>query len=331
MRVVVEEGGTEHARLTRLKLVTDVDPMLKPHYTTPLLLQLRNRADPALSSPNQHTMYRMDTEPEGELSTAWSESNKQDTHRLSFLDLPRELRDLICSYTFNVTGAIFIYTKNPYQPERILRAKIVRHQDRGPSEPQSLYRHISTGLLQTCRQLHAESAPALYSANTFHIWLLSKTNLAGAYRQLLRHVTFTTEAAHWIFNPRDLDAVSHGWKHRFWPSILDSSTKTLAQFPRLETLTVLLKPGVVAPTWRPAFFAVGGKTAARRVELAALWLRDRCPLAHGRVRDCLRLELVAPLGRISEEEYRGSRFVPDEEEWDFEEFAVAFGIMKALG
>ncbi|KAF2633076.1 hypothetical protein BU25DRAFT_329375 [Macroventuria anomochaeta] len=270
----------------------------------------------------------MDAEPV--LSTAWSKSYKEDAHRFSFLDLPRELRDLIYSYTFHVAGAIFVYTKDPYQPERKLRSKIVRHKNAGVVEPQSVYKWISTGLLQTCRQLHAEAAPVLYGDNTFRIWFLNKTNLALAYCQLVRHVTFTTEATHRIFGPRDLDAVSHGWKHRFWPSILDSGGKMLAQFPNVESLTVPMIPGVESSAWRPAFFAVGGKTAERRIELAAEWMLERSPLTDERLRDCLHLELVPPPGIISREEYAGSRFAPDEEEWDYTEFENAFELMKAL-
>jgi hypothetical protein len=49
----------------------------------------------------------------------------------------------------------------------------------------------------------------------------------------------------------------------------------------------------------------------------------------------LRLELVPPAGRISKHEFEGSRFAPDEdeEEWDYNEFADAFEVMRlgALG
>lgn len=105
----------------------------------------------------------------------------------------------------------------------------------------------------------------------------------------------------------------------------------LAQFPNVESLTVPMKPGVESTAWRPVFFAVGGKTAERRIELAAEWMLERCPLEDERLRDCLHLELVPPLGSISKEEYAGSRFAPDEEDWDYTEFENAFELMKALG
>ena len=265
------------------------------------------------------------------LSTAWAQSYKKDAHRLSFLDLPRELRDHIYSYTFHVSGAILIYTHNPYQPEPTLRAKIVRNKNSGAVEPQSLSEHTSMGLLQTCRQMHAESSPVLYGDNVFRIWLLSNTNLALAYRQLVRHITITTEAAHRIFGAKlDLDSVSYGWKRRFWPSILENGKKIIMQFPNVENLTVSMKPGVESTAWRPAFFAVGGKTAERRIELAAEWMLERCPLEDERLHECLHLELVPPPGSISKEEYAGSRFAPDDEEWDYTELENAFELMKAL-
>lgn len=268
---------------------------------------------------------------EAELTTAWSQSRKEDTSRISFLDLPRELRDLIYIHTFHVPGAIFIYTQNPYQPQCMLRAKIVRYKGRGSAEPQKVSKMVSAGLLQSCRQLHAEAAPVFYGDNFFRIWFLGKMDLAPAYRLLVRHVAFTTEAAHRIFGSQDLDAVSHGWKHRFWPRVLDSSERLLEQFPNVESLSVPMKSGFESmPAWRPAFFALGGKTAERRVELAAEWMLERSPWSNEMVRDCLHLELEEPPGSISREEYAGSRFAPDEEEWDHTEFAHAFELMKVL-
>lgn len=267
--------------------------------------------------------------PLPELSTTWTQSYKQDELRLSFLDLPRELRDLIYSYALHASGAIFVYTRNPYRPVPRLTAKIVRYKKAGAVEPQRLSKQISTGLLLTCRQLHAECAPVLYGDNIFRILFLGDTTLALPYRQLVRHVTFTTEAAHRIFG-LDLDYVSHGWRRRFWPNILDSGQKMLAQFPNVQSLTVPMKPGVESTSWRPAFFAVGGKTADRRIELAAEWMLQRCPIDDDRLRDSLHLELVPPPGSISKEEYAGSRFAPDDEEWDYTEFENAFELMKAL-
>ncbi|KAF1933267.1 uncharacterized protein M421DRAFT_51966 [Didymella exigua CBS 183.55] len=265
-----------------------------------------------------------------EISTAWSQSSEKDPCRISFLDLPRELRDFIYAYAFHVTGAIFIYTKNPYQPEPKLRSKIVRYRGSGAAEPMSVHKQVSIGLLQSCRQLHAESAPVLYGDNTFRIWFLGKTNLTLAYCQLVRHVTLTTEAAYRIFNSRDLDSTSHGWRNRFWPAILDSGRKMLARFPNVESITVPMKSGTESSTWRPAFFALGGRTADRRIELAAEWMLERTKFPDERLRDCLHLELEPSPGSISKEEYAGSRFAPDEEEWDYTEFGNAFELMKAL-
>ncbi|KAF3037245.1 hypothetical protein E8E12_006589 [Didymella heteroderae] len=265
-----------------------------------------------------------------ELSTVWSRSYKDDPSRISLLDLPRELRDIIYAYAFHVTGAIFIYNTDPYQPQPKLRSKIVRYRGFGAADPIGVHEQVSIGLLRSCRQLHAECAPVLYGDNTFRIWLLGKANLTPTYRQLVRYSTLTTEAAYRIFNTRDLDTTSHGWRNRFWPAILDSGGKMLTQFPNVESITVPMKSGAESSTWRPAFFDLGGRTADRRIELAAEWMLERTRFPDERLRDCLHLELEPSPGSISREEYAGSRFAPDEEEWDHTEFANAFELMKAL-
>ncbi|KAF1357468.1 hypothetical protein EJ07DRAFT_167643 [Lizonia empirigonia] len=173
-----------------------------------------------------------------------------------------------------------------FHPERLLRAKIVRYKNAGAVEPKSVCTHISMGLLQTCRQLYAE---------------------------------FTTEVAYHIIDG-DLDAVSHGWKRRLWPNILYSGKKVLAQFPIVESVAVTMKPGVESTAWRPVLFVVGGTTAERRIELAAEWMLETCPLEDERLRDCLHLELLPPPGSMTKGEYAGSRFAPDEEDWDYTEF-----------
>jgi hypothetical protein len=267
---------------------------------------------------------------DSELSTKWHQSFKDDPCRISLLDLPRELRDVIYAYTFHVTGAIFIYTTDPYRPQPKLSSKIVRYRGSGAADPACVHEQISIGLLRSCRQLHAECAPVLYSDNTFRIWLLGKANLALAYRQLVRYATLTTEAAYRIFNTRDLDTTSHGWRNRFWPAIIDSAGKMLIQFPNVESITVPMKPGEVSPAWRPAFFDLGGRTADRRIELAAEWMLARTNFSDEQLRDCLHLELELPPDSIAREEYAGSRFAPDEEEWDYAEFGHAFEFMKAL-
>lgn len=91
-----------------------------------------------------------------------------------------------------------------------------------------------------------------------------------------------------------------------------------------------MKSGAGSSAWRPAFFQLGGKTAERRIELAAEWMLERSPLKNERLHDCLHLEIEALPGTISREEYAGSRFAPDEEDWDCAEFENAFELMKAM-
>jgi hypothetical protein len=262
------------------------------------------------------------------VSTDWAQSYKEHEHKVGFLDLPRELRDHIYRYTFCVPGAIFIYSL-PYHAQPTPIAKLVRYQNHGPSEPQALGNVLAMGLLRTCRQLHSEGSTVLYGANTFRVWFLRETNLAPAYRRLVHHMTFTTEADYRIFSA-ELDSVSYWWKRRFWPTIIDNATKLLARFPHIKSITVPVKPLVTQSSWKPAFFAVENKTAEQRVALAAAWMAARCPFGSERLRECLRLEVVPPAGVIYKQEFEGSRFAPDEdeEEWDYTEFADAFEMMK---
>jgi hypothetical protein len=127
---------------------------------------------------------------------------------VGFLDLPRELRDLIYHYALCVPGAIFVYSL-PYHAHPIHTAKLVRHQNTGPTEPQALGNLITITMMRTCQQLHSEGSTVLYSQNVFRIWFLSKITLAPIYRQLVHHVTFTTEADYRIF-VADLDTVISG-------------------------------------------------------------------------------------------------------------------------
>ncbi|KAJ4320734.1 hypothetical protein N0V94_003266 [Neodidymelliopsis sp. IMI 364377] len=274
----------------------------------------------------------MNPVPAPHLPTTWTQSHKAHATHLSFLDLPRELRDQIYTHALHVPGALFIYSPNLHRSFPLFKAKIVRHKALGPTEPQSVYDRLSTGLLRTCRQLHAESSPVLYCSNVFRIWLPSDSGLALQYRNMVRHVTFTTEEAQRVFSPKlDIALVRHGWKRRFWPGIIDSAEKLLVQFPHVHCLSVLVSPGQeVGAAWRPAFFANGDESAEERVEGAARWLSDVCPVADERVKEVLSVELVPPKGSIAREEYVGSRFAPEEGEWDYEEFAWAFELMKVL-
>lgn len=265
------------------------------------------------------------------LPTSWRPSPKAHPSRISFLDLPRELRDQIYFHALCTPGCIFVYTRSPYSPSCSLSSKVVRRGPLGPLEPCPVASLLSPSLLAACAQLHAETAPVLYGLNAFRLWLPGTGTLAAPYREMVRHVLVTIESAHLVFGSGDLDAVSHGWKYRFWPRVLSCTTATLTQFPNAESVIVLIKAPVRAGAWWPAFFQLGGKTAVRRVELAAQWLGERSPWGEEvRVREVLGLELEAPVGRIGREEYVGSRFAPDEEEWDYCELGAAFELMKII-
>jgi hypothetical protein len=151
----------------------------------------------------------------------------------------------------------------------------------------------------------------------------------------VRHVMFTAKPDHRIYKP-DFDEVNHGWRRHFWPSVITAGTKLLERFPSLETLTCI--PHTPSDSgWRPVFFAAGYKTKEQRIALAAQWLRTRCPIDNDRLRTCLQLEFVPTRGLskehgLSNEDFRGSRFAPDEDEddWDHTEFRDAFQLMKSF-
>ncbi|KAF2825776.1 hypothetical protein CC86DRAFT_407038 [Ophiobolus disseminans] len=263
------------------------------------------------------------------VSLEWAQSYSKDPSKTGFLDLPRELRDYVYTFAFRVPGAIFIYSANPYSVRPDSKAMIVRYRNEGPIEPQKLGNAIPVPMLRICKQLHAECGPFLYGGNVFRVWFLSDTGLPLQYRQLVRHIMFTTEPDHRIFKT-NFDEVNYGWKRRFWPSVITAGMDLIERFPSLETLTCV-PITTSCPEWTPAFFTVYNKTKEQRIALAAQWLQSRCPVENDQLRACLRLELQAPPG-LSTDEFKGSRFVPDEDEdsWDCTEFAHAFQLMRVL-
>ncbi|KAI8931929.1 hypothetical protein NX059_010830 [Plenodomus lindquistii] len=270
--------------------------------------------------------------PLPQISTEQIQSYKAIDSQLSFLDLPRELRDIVYDYTFRVEGAIFVYSSDPYFVYTAAKAMVVRHGDKGPAEPTPLGKAIPVALLRSCKQLHAECSPVLYGANVFRIWSLGEEILSLAYRKLVRHVILTAEVDPRIFGS-DLEDVGHAWRKRFWPSVMKSGKLTAERFPRLESMSLALKPPPWrrAP-WRFAFFSSRNMGREQRIALAAEWLQPLCPWDDERVRDCLQISL-APKVAIQRD---GSHFAfePDEEEqddWDHEGFADAFLLMKSMG
>jgi hypothetical protein len=246
---------------------------------------------------------------------------------VGFLDLPRELRDIIYEFAFRIKGAVLVYSRDPFAVRPVTRALNIRHGGEGPIEPQPLRNdQIPVALIRTCRQLRAESSPVFFGTNVLSFWALGNIDVGLANRCLVRHVV--TEASPRGIFDKSLDHVSYCWKRRFWPEILRSSEDILEQFPNLDTLTYSLKPprGVI---WRPALFDVANKTREQRVDLVASWMGQMCVWEYERLRRILHLEMVPSPG-LSRDEYVGSRFVPeDEDTWDCTEFSDAFDRMKS--
>lgn len=225
---------------------------------------------------------------------------------------------------------IYHYT-DPFNAYPKQKAMVIPHHNEGPVGPTKIGEIMSLSIFRSCKQLHAECCPVVYSENIFQVWALTKTDLSASYRQLVRHAMFTTESDYRIYS-KHFDEVSHGWKRRFWPSIVAGGTELLARFPGIETLTAILTPPRSGPSWRPVFFANRSNSKERRIEIAAQWLQGRCPIEDDRLRACLRLELKPPPA-VLKEDTAGSRFADDddEDEWDYTEFADAFRLMSSLG
>ncbi|KAJ4290608.1 hypothetical protein N0V90_010826 [Kalmusia sp. IMI 367209] len=257
----------------------------------------------------------------------WVQSSKHAPHKPSFLDLPRELRNIVYEFGFRVSGAVFIYCSDAYAWRPILKGKIVKYKNEGPSEPQRVDGAIPTGLLRTCRQMHAEVAEVLYGQNVFRLYM-STADFAPSYCHLVRHITFTMEAGRGIYN-EDLEVMSYWWRRVFWPNIVDKSTNLLSRYPNLETLTFPIKSDQLGVTWRPAFLAVEQKTKKHRIALAARWLGINCPMRDEQLRQVLHLEIMPSTGLLKED-FEGSRFsMEDDAEWDGSELAEAFQEMKS--
>lgn len=247
----------------------------------------------------------------------------------SFLDLPKELRDLVYSFAFRVPGAIFIYCSNPYAWHPVLKGKIVKYKNEGPAEPLSVSGVTPTSLLRTCRQVHSESAEVLYSKNIFRLYM-SDADFAPTYSHMVQHITFTMEANKDIYH-HDLEVMSYWWRRRFWPSIIEKSTNLLLRYSNLETLTFPIKSDQVVRgvTWRPAFLAAQQKTKEHRIALAARWLAINCPMKDDRLLRVLHLEII-PSTSFLKEDFEGSKFTMEEDaEWDGSELAEAFQEMKS--
>ncbi|KAF2851405.1 hypothetical protein T440DRAFT_62926 [Plenodomus tracheiphilus IPT5] len=268
-----------------------------------------------------------------EISTERTQSFKNHDTRVSFLDLPRELRDVVYDYAFRVQGAIFVYSPDPYFLYTAAKAMIVRHGNEGPTEPIPLANRIPISLLRSCRQLHSECSMVLYGINVFRIWSLGEEILCSTYRKLVRHVILTEEVEPRIFGS-DPDDVGHAWKKRFWPSVMKNGKLTVERFPGLETMALSLKPPRRRRCWRFAFFSTRTMKREQRIALATEWLQPKCPWDDERVRDCLQISLV-PDAIIRLDEYEGSRFAFDPEDevqeaWDTTEFDEAFLLVKRL-
>lgn len=82
---------------------------------------------------------------------------------LSFLDLPRELRDQIYSDVLSPTGFIALY-----HPRNLIHVRIASY-----SLTQRGFSAVNLALLRTCKQIANESRGLLWKLNSFH-WLSSR-------------------------------------------------------------------------------------------------------------------------------------------------------------
>ncbi|KAF2746035.1 hypothetical protein M011DRAFT_478427 [Sporormia fimetaria CBS 119925] len=254
----------------------------------------------------------------------WASSQKADPSKASFLDLPRELRDMIYELALVVPGAIFFYACESYPRAHIHKAVIVRHKDLGPSSPLPVHQALQSKLLRVSRQLHAEATPMLYSRNLFRLFS-SNVNFAPRYRGYVHNILFPLDSVSNKLFSRDVTVVAYWWRQCFWPEVLFQARMLLKIYPNLRSLTFSIKEYGNMVTWRPAFVPWGlrgGEVRERReirVKAARAWLRDKCPMDDG-VKRVLRMEIMG-----GERNGNGG----EESEFDVVEFAEAFDGLRA--
>ncbi|KAF2809117.1 uncharacterized protein BDZ99DRAFT_45771 [Mytilinidion resinicola] len=243
----------------------------------------------------------------------------------NFLDLPRELRDLIYEHALQVPGAIIIYTK-PHQFMGVVwAAKNIREKSVGPPEPVPLASVLSTSMMRTCRQFHAECSPILYGSNNFRLYTPEGDFASARYAPLVRHVTLGSSP----FAPEALIDPTNGgadWESKFWPRVVWGCQRLLRVFPNLQDMTFLLHAtGVDGVVYRPYFIDFGNPDRAERVKATAAWFKERCSFGNENLRRCLHLQLAPPPPRTSRTEALSPS---DYEPWDISEFYEAFELMK---
>jgi hypothetical protein len=235
-----------------------------------------------------------------------------------------------------MSGAIFIYSPDPYSAQPVMHAKVVRHKGSGPHSPTPIGIDMTTALLLTCRQVHVESAEVLYGKNIFRLYsTYSNASFAPLYTSLVRHIVFTTDSMVEKIFAANLETVEYWWQKHFWPDVVAKSTKVLTTFPYLESLTFPMKSrqhGLACdPALIPVFMAFPKqKTREQRVALGAAWLKEKCPFPddNDRLRKCLQLEVV-PTAAASRSYYASGGADIGSRWWDMSEFSEAFTKMRS--
>ncbi|OCK74729.1 hypothetical protein K432DRAFT_447132 [Lepidopterella palustris CBS 459.81] len=255
----------------------------------------------------------------------WRQSRKAVDDKLSFLDLPREIRDIIYELLYRVPGVIFIHSKPTQFFRHVICAKNIRGKRDGPIEPIPLGVIISTALMRTCRQIHAECSPILYGNNDFQVYNSYMQLASVTYRPLVRHITHMGyHDARLLVN--DPFRVSHVWKALFWPYVLQNVSIILTLYPKVRDIRFqIYAPLGGGHIWKPPFVNFQNTTPEERINMASNWLLHRCPFGSERHRECLHLEFAPPpLGSHSQAD------IPQIAGWDISEFAIAFDRMKLI-
>ncbi|PVI01440.1 hypothetical protein DM02DRAFT_727861 [Periconia macrospinosa] len=261
----------------------------------------------------------------------WAASSKQEPSKIGFLDLPRELRDLVYYHALRVPGAVLVQTPYIFAAREEFQGRAIKYKGEGFAEPERLAKVITVALVRTCRQIHSESILVLYGRNIFN-FPISNANFAIRYRSLIRNIVFAVEAGRGIYSNNEID-MSYWWRRVYWPNVLDICTKLLQRYPGLSNLTSPIKSENLWRTWRPAFMLVERKTSKQRIDMAALWLRTNCPIKDQRLQKILHMEIMPARDVIEKDECKGSRFVVEDDdgnEWNYTEFASAFEQMKKI-
>jgi hypothetical protein len=265
----------------------------------------------------------------------WEPSNRKE-HALSFLDLPRELRDIIYKHCVPVRESLAIDVRYPtvdipYPP---FGCRSKRHNV-------DVIPYINIALMQICRQLHNEVAEILYRMNTFVVrcafgrsftkWYHPKKlefepwcippQIESVASAITKNPRLPTMYAHLIQNLRLLYVEDEGEPVRlFWRQVCEDVNRLEKGFKNLVRVTV------VSYRLDPIRFYEGQEVPSRDQVVMDImqWMKQVVVLDGTPVPRTLQLQFAHREWDWETDEYRDEYAVPDMPVQSFEEALVMY-------